>query len=834
SQRARAAEALRSGDIDRAQYDKALADYDKNKANIDQEIGKRAKQNMKDLKGEYGTMAVGGDAAFDVMIQMRTSGYSTDEITHLIASGGKLSPEDEIYYAIAGAGTNEDMIKKTLAGKTPEEIDKIRKAYEAKHGPGSFDDDILSDLSGREDLDTKLILEMGDPSTFAAQLRAEKDPVKRAALLAKMERYLEERKKFEETGSIGSSMLATGSDQMNTLAQMEDAMVAARNLDTAIARAGGNVDDPAVIDAQHRMDMNFSGAVEAQEQFRAQIDAYADIAVQVGAAIAGIAVTVATLGAGAPFVVAAMWGAAASAATGMYMNADLRGAAYSWEEAGVDAAVGVFDVAAAGLGAKYLGPLVKQAGMLQFAAGALADGLEGVPSALLEAGMDEAIWASGNPGGAMLKVGGIALGTGAALSAGFDAAGGAYGMVTGPKVKAGAPSLDVDIDVGTGSHARGPDVDLDVPGASRGHGADIDAPKGDMPELDLPPAADPKLAAAAAARGDLPPGAPAQPPRSANVPADGPRTDAPKGDAPKADASNTDGPKTDAPETDAPASHQTVADDVITAMPDETVMQGPNPKDLADAQLMYKNSIAESPTREAAIYRNTETGEYIVIQGNEGTVSVGNGEAPHAGGQQQRWKEILDGLDTGRWELQAHSHPVEANGFVDPVNQWPSGANGDMGVMVGEAMASGQPRSSRIDYTTADGPNHTDFGFDPSHEKPYWIEVPDGAGGRRTERFKTMEGYHDFIENTVGAPSQGDIPAHMSGTNPTAGGAKPVTPGAATSAGVSEADVRSRIDEIRARYGETANDPKALDDVLTQFEKMARKDPAAAADALDS
>jgi hypothetical protein len=97
-----------------------------------------------------------------------------------------------------------------------------------------------------------------------------------------------------------------------------------------------------------------------------------------------------------------------------------------------------------------------------------------------------------------------------------------------------------------------------------------------------------------------------------------------------------------------------------------------------------------------------------------------------------------------------------------------------------------------------------------------------------------MEGYHDFIENTVGAPSQGDIPAHMSGTNPTAGGAKPVTPGAATSAGVSEADVRSRIDEIRARYGETANDPKALDDVLTQFEKMARKDPAAAADALDS
>ena len=768
SRRARAAEQLASGDIDKDQFKQVLEQYKQDKEHLADDVAARAKQNMKDLKGEYATMAIGGESAFDVMIEMRTQGHSEDEIKALIEGGGKLSPEDEIYYAIAGTGTDEEKIKETLKGKTPEEIDKIRKAYEAKHGEGSFDDDILSDLSGREDLDTALILEMGDPSTFTAQLSAEKDPAKRAALLAKMERYLEERKKFEQTGSIGSSMLATGTDEMNTVAQMEDALVAARRLDAAIDAAGGDMTNPAVINAQHRMDMNFAGAVEAQEQFRAQIDAYADIAVQIGAAIAGIAVTIATLGAGAPFAVAAMWGAAASAATGIYMNADLRGAAYSWEEAGVDVAVGVVDVAAAGLGAKYFGPLVKQAGMLQIAAGALADGLEGVPSALLEAGLDEAIWASGDPGGALLKIGGVALGTGAALSAGFEVAGGAYGALTGPKVKAGAPSLDVDL----GSSTHGGLGDVDVGSPSPGHG--VDAPSGKMPELDIPPVADPSLAAGKAGAGELPPGNQSQAPRSPDLPAtDGAAIDTPAHGTNATNTANAGG-------TDVSPSGRTAADSVVDAMPDETVMQPPNPKDHADAQLMYRNSIAESPNREAAIYRNTETGEYIVIQGNEGTVSVGNGEAPHAGGQQQRWKEILDGTDTGRWELQAHSHPVEANGIVDPVNQWPSGANGDMGVVVSEAMASGEARSSRIDYTTADGPNHTDFGFDPAHEKPYWVEVPDGAGGRRTERFKTMEGYHDFIENTVGAPSQGDIPGHMSGSKPTAGDAKPVAPGATT------------------------------------------------------
>jgi hypothetical protein len=780
SQRARAAEKVRSGDMDQGQYEEALAKYEKDKENLKQDVADRAKQNMKDLKGEYATMAVGGESAFDVMIEMRTQGYSEDEIKKLIENGGKLSDAEEIYYAVHGAGTDEARIKETLKGKTPEQINAIRVAYEEKHGKGSFDDDILGDLSGREDLDTGLILEMGDPSTFTAQLSAEKDPAKRAALLAKMQRYLDERLKFEQTGSIGSSMIETGSDEMNTVAQMEDALVAARRLDTAINAAGGDMTDPAVVNAQHRMDMNFAGAVEAQEQFREQIDAYADIAVQIGAAIAGIAVTIATLGAGAPFAVAAMWGAAASAATGIYMNADLRGAAYSWEEAGVDVAVGVVDVAAAGLGAKYLGPLVKQAGMLQIAAGALADGLEGVPSALLEAGLDEAIWASGDPGGALLKVGGMALGTGAAVSFGFEAAGGAYGALTGPKIKAGGA---LDLDLPGSSHGRPADVDVDAGGPGHGRAPDVDVPSGKMPELDIPPVADPKLAAGKAAEGDLPPNAPDHAPKSPG-----------EGD-PKVD---TGAPKTDAP--DASGGHQHYeGEDGIVDLDDprnrwvvEDSMAGELPGDVASdpvaSREFFEDFVRNQPELESALLRNSETGEHIVVQGSPGSVDIRSGHGA--------WEELIspDKLGKGRWDLVVHSHPVDASGVTPNVDRVPSGATGDFAWTVYQAQASGKAVVQEVHITTEKGPDVTRYGYDPASAEPYSIDFPGPGGKREVHTFATIDDYHKFYNQRFGGdlgPVPDDFP------------------------GVKEADKAKADTDASRRTDEPANEIDPFDDEPT-------------------
>jgi hypothetical protein len=212
-------------------------------------------------------------------------------------------------------------------------------------------------------------------------------------------------------------------------------------------------------------------------------------------------------------------------------------------------------------------------------------------------------------------------------------------------------------------------------------------------------------------------------------------------------------------------------DDVVSHLPEHTVMQGPRPRDSVEAREMYVNCVRPphgDPSREAAIYRNIETGEYIVVQGSRSSARVAPGEAPKKGGQAQRWKEVLDGMDVGRWQLEQHWHPPSQHtGVVAPENRYPSGANGDMGAIWREAMNTNRPRTSRIDFLMPDGPNHTTFGFDPANSKPFWFDVPDGRGGRHRERFETIEAYHAYIEKTFGV-KQGPVPEIMRGRKPTA------------------------------------------------------------------
>jgi len=273
-------------------------------------------------------------------------------------------------------------------------------------------------------------------------------------------------------------------------------------------------------------------------------------------------------------------------------------------------------------------------------------------------------------------------------------------------------------------------------------------------------------------------------------------------------------------------------DDVVDKMPEETVMQPADGTDGASAKEMYENSRLEDPTREVALYRNPETGEYIVVQGKETVVSVGGGEAPREGGVGQRWKEILAGGDVGRWELQAHSHPSGPGGVVDPVNMWPSGANADMGAMAVEARASGEARSSRIDYVTADGPNHTEFGVDPAHERPYWVEHPDGAGGRTVDRFKSMESYHDFLENKLGAPSQGDIPPELSGLNKAPTAVDPLAPRAADApTSTTEPTLHENVvDELASRGDQRGAHDAAIELARQRIEALAESGHGESAD----
>lgn len=210
-------------------------------------------------------------------------------------------------------------------------------------------------------------------------------------------------------------------------------------------------------------------------------------------------------------------------------------------------------------------------------------------------------------------------------------------------------------------------------------------------------------------------------------------------------------------------------------LPDGTVAMPPPRRDgslgeqvryLADAHDMYHTMRRDDPVLEVAIYRNPQTGECIIIQGNGDRVAVtdasGAAAVPEPGGVAQQWKEILDGSDVGHWELVAHSHPIDPRtGVVADYNRFPTGANADFSTVVYAAWMSGEARSSRIDYETAAGSNYTEFGYNPSLPKPFWVNYPEpGTEQRKVLEFANLSAYHDWIRHTLGF-EPGSVPQNL-------------------------------------------------------------------------
>ncbi|GAA1769389.1 hypothetical protein GCM10009712_16720 [Pseudarthrobacter sulfonivorans] len=787
-------------------------------------IAERAKQNMTALKDRYN--AENPDFGFQAVIDLELQGYSHDEALERIDAGGKLDDAHELKYSIFGPGTNEDRIKETLKGKSKAEIDKIKADYKALTG-NDLAADIAGDMEGRDGADADALL--GGTSTPAEKMA-----------------YLKKRKEWEVnegTGIVGEAFENEEEDVLErTAAKAQEAYAKYEDFKKKYGEK-----DPRTVAALEDFE-RWSGYGDKDiEEHRAALDSITDT-IAAGVAIAvGIAATILTAGAAGPAVlaaaaafgtsttvVAAAAGAIAATAASMLTKQLMKGGAYDIEAITQDMAQGTLEaliaVGTAGTGEAALKALMKSPAfaalkeaaesgalgriVIKGVEGGIEGGIQGLPGGMSGAILDENTWKSDNPFGVVISAGGKGSLQGAGMGAGMGAVMTGVHEIGGSKGGGGTKvEPEGHRSTGTEEHGSG-HGDTTTPTTEKAGSVDTVVPI----DADVPAGA-----GGDAAHAGVDEGAHTGPTEEPHGGADR------EAQAPKA----TEESKGLGDEAPVPDTERTAVDDIHDAMPEETVMQGPDPKDPSHAREMYDNSIAESPRREAAIYRNTETGEYIVIQGDEGKVSVGGGEAPHEAGKQQRWKEILNGGDQGTWELQAHSHPAGPTGVVDPINQWPSGANGDMGVMVNEAQNAGKARSSRIDYVTADGPGHTDFGFDPGHERPYWVDAPDGGGGRTVERFKTMEGYHDFIENKLGGPTQGDIPDHMSGVAPAATGAEPTTPKAAADAAPTEGEIKKRLDGIREKYGESAETPEARK-ALQELAKLAKKDPAAAAEALDA
>ena len=170
----------------------------------------------------------------------------------------------------------------------------------------------------------------------------------------------------------------------------------------------------------------------------------------------------------------------------------------------------------------------------------------------------------------------------------------------------------------------------------------------------------------------------------------------------------------------------------------------------------YEGFIREAPEREAALLRNTKTGEYVVVQGSEKGVPLNLVEPDLLVPENLRGQ--------GRWVLESHSHPVTPGGLTTPEAAWvPSGAAHDFGIVTAEGEMRGQAHSSEIRIETPHGPDVTRYEYDPTRpDEPYAVDMPTMDGGREQVRFATIDDYHDWYQQRYGG-DLGPIPDNFPG-----------------------------------------------------------------------
>ncbi|HEU4452335.1 MAG TPA: hypothetical protein VFR81_04715, partial [Longimicrobium sp.] len=130
----------------------------------------QATQNMADLERTYDTQfSRWGTGSMRAMIEFNTSGDERERARDLMAQGGYLSPAQEIDYAVRGAGTDEAAITRALQGRSPAEIEEIRREYRRISGGGDMDARLASELDGRDWLDTRIALR-GEPESAEEEM----------------------------------------------------------------------------------------------------------------------------------------------------------------------------------------------------------------------------------------------------------------------------------------------------------------------------------------------------------------------------------------------------------------------------------------------------------------------------------------------------------------------------------------------------------------------------------------------------------------------------------------------------------------------------------------
>ena len=159
--------------------DKVTAEMRKIDRLIEQKAREGGKKNMEALEKQFDAKYTdwygSGDdvekGGLSTVIKKNLSGEDQNKAYELVKEGGYLSPEQQIWYAVEQAGTDEEALKAALKGRTKEEIKAIKEAWAMKHPGVDFNKRIMSEVDGRDAFDVGELLQ-GEPETAKERMEA--------------------------------------------------------------------------------------------------------------------------------------------------------------------------------------------------------------------------------------------------------------------------------------------------------------------------------------------------------------------------------------------------------------------------------------------------------------------------------------------------------------------------------------------------------------------------------------------------------------------------------------------------------------------------------------
>jgi Domain of unknown function (DUF4157)/Bacterial toxin 4 len=373
--------------------------------------------NLDTLKDRYHKLSGDRDHnTVESVVEDHTSGHGKDEATDRLNQGGWLEVDQDVHYAVVGAGTDESRLTKTLHDpydqsklRSKDELRTARAGYRARYDGDELEDDVRGDVSGRlaHDTDDALLGEAETAEERLARRQADLD--------------------YETGDGSGIGSLFAGNERRRLDRSKQYMQAAYAKLQKAMQSK-----DPAAIKlATEEFEARASGVGESIEAHRAAVDSITDTIATVAAAAAGIAVIIASGGTLTPAVAALA--AAASGTAGIAVRAAMQGHAYGIEDIALDAGATALDAVTAAATVGLGNALMKGSALARVAgAGKLAgiartvvtdsaiNALGGVPSSIARALADDDIMRSDDPFSRILESAGMAyligLGTGVALS----------------------------------------------------------------------------------------------------------------------------------------------------------------------------------------------------------------------------------------------------------------------------------------------------------------------------------------------------------------------------------------------------------------------------------